>query len=357
MNGSHLEGCPCEFLRAGVFRLNAAGTITYANPALASILGFSDSEALQGVLIATQFRDPEVFPTWIGELSTRTGSLRRTAQLHLLNGRERWASVLLHSLEDGYAGILQDVTLDLEQQSRQVLAEKMDAMGRLAAVMAHDFNNILAAISGYTDLILYSLDENNPIRADVTEIRAAGDRAVTLVSKLSSFSRRKANQPIPLDLPALVRETLPHIQQTLGPGIELQTEIATNPIMTEVDPSQIERILLLLSENARDAMPDGGVCRLELFSEQLDSTDAERLVHLQPGPHTVIRFQDQGPGIPADILSSIFDPFFSTRGKGKGTGLGLSIVYAAVRQNHGAIDIQSGPTTGTSIVLYFPVTG
>ena len=230
----------------------------------------------------------------------------------------------------------------------------METVGRLAGGIAHDFNNLLTAIAGYSDLVLSRLGEDNPLSADVREIRKAGDRASALTRQLLAFSRMQVLKPKVLDLNDVVVDTKKMLGHLIGENIELLTILGENLGRVKVDKSQIEQILLNLVVNARDAMPNGGRITIETSDVDLDDSFATRQVAISPGPYVMLTVTDTGSGMDEITMSHIFEPFFTTKEQGKGTGLGLATVYGIVKQSNGYIWVYSEPGRGTTFKIQLP---
>ena len=241
----------------------------------------------------------------------------------------------------------------LEEQLRQ--SQKMDAVGQLAGGVAHDFNNMLLIIGGFSDLLANDPSLTEDQRNSVEQIRQASKRAGGLTTQLLAFSRRQVLQPKVVNLEKLVGN-LEHMVRTLM-GESIEYTFVTDPLVgcVKADPGQIEQSVINLVMNARDAMPQGG--RLIISADNIDlDEEMIRLNHLdvKPGPHVRLVVRDTGVGMDADTLARIYEPFYTTKPKGKGTGLGLSTVYGIVRQSSGCIHVHSSLGQGTTFSLYFP---
>ena len=221
-------------------------------------------------------------------------------------------------------------------------AQKMEAVGQLAGGIAHDFNNLLTAITGYAELAL-DTDEDDEIRSDLLGIRDTAERAGALTGQLLTFSRRSATEPRFVDLNELVASTIPMLGRLIGEDVELDARLAPVRLPVYADPVHLEQVILNLSLNGRDAMPNGGRLRIETTKDEL-------------GFWAVLEVSDEGVGMDEATRAHIFEPFFTTKDIGKGTGLGLSTVYAIVQEAEGTIDLISEPGQGTTFQIRFPLT-
>jgi PAS domain S-box-containing protein len=277
------------------------------------------------------------------------------------DGTQRWVSAKGQFYYDPHGravragGVTIDVTEQrrLEEQLRQ--SQKMEAIGQLAGGIAHDFNNVLTAILGNAEIYLDDAPADDPNRQTIEEIQVAGRAAVNLVRQLLAFSRRQTLAPKVLRLGDSIREVTPILQRLLGPAITLRTEL-TDTRMVEADPGQIQQVLINLTVNARDAMPQGGVLRIETADATLDDQQARRDPSLPRGRYVSIRVTDNGHGMDAETQQRLFEPFFTTKAPGQGTGLGLATVHGIVQQSEGHITVETAPGRGTSFTVYLPQT-
>jgi two-component system, cell cycle sensor histidine kinase and response regulator CckA len=239
----------------------------------------------------------------------------------------------------------------LEEQLRQ--AQKMEAVGRLAGGVAHDFNNMLGVIIGYCDLAEGRADRKMVDR-DVAHIKKAAQRAASLTSQLLAFSRQQVLRPSVLNLNAVVADLLSMLLRVIAADVELTFEPSAALGNVKADSGQVEQILLNLVVNASDAMPQGGKIVIETTDLDLDENYARGHAKVRPGPYVVLSVSDTGSGMSPDTLLKVFEPFFTTKSAGEGTGLGLAMVYGAMQQSGGHIDVYSEEGKGTTFRLYFP---
>jgi len=245
--------------------------------------------------------------------------------------------------------------LERKQLERQLLqAQKMEAVGRLAGGVAHDFNNMLTAILGNTGLLLEGLPTLSPLRPEIEEIKKAAESAAGLTRQLLAFSRKQPQDIRVLDLNDLVTDIQKLLRRLLGEDIEVVTKLAKALGPVRADASQLEQVIVNLAVNARDAMPEGGRLTIETINADLDDSYVREHVPVQPGPYVMLAMSDTGTGMSAETLSHVFEPFFTTKDPGKGTGLGLATVYGIVKQSGGYVWCYSEPGQGTSFKMYLP---
>ena len=250
-------------------------------------------------------------------------------------------------------GVSTDVTERKRMEAALVQAQKMEAVGRLAGGVAHDFNNLLTAILGYTQLLEARLPEGSPLRRDTGPIREAADRATALTRQLLTFARRDRTRPQVVDLDALTAGLEPMLARLLGGAVTLDLRRAPAPLPVEIDPAQLEQVVVNLVVNARDAMPAGGPVRVALRGLEAVATAATP-PEATPRPWVELVVEDQGVGIPADVLPRVFEPFFTTKSPSGGSGLGLAICYGIVERAGGRIDVESVPGRGSTFRVRLP---
>jgi two-component system cell cycle sensor histidine kinase/response regulator CckA len=239
-----------------------------------------------------------------------------------------------------------------ENQLRQ--AQKMDAIGGLAAGVAHDFNNILSVIIGHADVVLLDPKDVTQIQESLSEIREAARRATEMTRRLLAFSRDQVLQPRIVDLDQIVSGLEKMLRRLIGEDIELVTPRANDLGKIVIDPGQMEQVILNLVVNARDAMPDGGMLTIQTSNVELDVTQAAELPGLGVGAHVLLTVSDTGIGMDEATQVRIFEPFFTTKGPGQGTGLGLATVYGIVKNSGGVIETKSKLGYGATFRIYFP---
>ena len=244
----------------------------------------------------------------------------------------------------------------LEAQVQQ--AQKLESLGVLAGGIAHDLNNTLTPIMGFTALVEESLPEGSPNRENLQEVLKSGERAKNLVRQILAFSRRGDQERKPVDIAGIVKEAMKLLRATIPPTIEICQNIDPECGQVRADATQIEQVIVNLCTNAYQALEDtGGLLEVSLTRVEVSPEDARAHPHLQQGPHVKLTVSDTGPGIDAAIVERIFEPFFTTKGVGEGTGLGLSIVHGIVTAHGGAISCRSEAGKGTSFFVYLPRLG
>jgi two-component system cell cycle sensor histidine kinase/response regulator CckA len=346
----------------GVFATDEKGVLTFANRTLARIHGFEKPEDLLGRVFLEL-----IAPSALNEVQDKFRAVMEegkaidvvTTRIVRQDGSEavvevKPTAIVVDGRTAGSRGVVRDITdrTRLEEQFRQ--AQKMEAVGRLAGGVAHDFNNILTAILGYSDLLLSGLPGVSPFRSDVEEIRKAAERAGALTRQLLAFSRRQILTPQILDLNSLVADMDSMLRRLLGEDVDLVTRLDPNLGHVRADPGQLEQVLANLSLNARDAMPEGGKLTIETRNVDLDASYLGLQARVVPGPYVLLSVSDTGVGMDGATQARLFEPFFTTKPKGKGTGLGLATVYGIVKQSDGYIWCQSELGSGTTFKVYLP---
>jgi two-component system, cell cycle sensor histidine kinase and response regulator CckA len=247
-----------------------------------------------------------------------------------------------------------DATEQKALEAKFAQSSKMEAVGKLAGGIAHDFNNVLTAIIGFSDLLLQTHRPTDPAYKDIMNIRSSATRAAGLVAKLLAFSRRQTLLAEPLQLGQELTEWAPVLKRSLGEKIELKISSGRDLWYVRTDRTQLEHVVLNLANNARDAMPDGGL--LTIRSANVTERESQKFSHhgMPVGEYVVVEVKDTGSGMSQDVMAKVFEPFFTTKGIGKGTGLGLATVYGIVKQSGGYIYPESEPGDGTTFRVYLP---
>jgi len=346
----------------GIYRGTLDGRFLDVNPALVAMLGYSSTEEVLKLSVSQDvFAEPEeglrLLHKWqvTAEIEEEVQWKRRDQRLITvrLSGRVLGSE---HQRPAGLEVIAEDVTerRALEEQLRQ--AQKIEAVGQLAGGMAHEFNNYLGIVLGYSELLLEEAGTTEGLRRNVAEIKAATQRTASLTRQLLALSRRQVLEPKVLDVNAVVWETHKLLRRLIPGNIDLVPVLEPNLQQVKVDPAQIQQILINLVVNARDAMPQGGKVVIETANVELDEEYAGRHIEVRPGRYVMLAVSDNGSGIDEQTQARIFEPFFTTKQKGKGTGLGLSTVYGIVRQSGGHITVESALREGSRFRIYLPPT-
>jgi two-component system, cell cycle sensor histidine kinase and response regulator CckA len=345
---------------------NLAGETVATNAALQRMLGYTADELMRMPLPLADPEDAAEDLRLMQQVITREKDHYQLEKRYIRrDGGILWGRLtvsVIFSPEGApcYAvGMVEDITEQKhaadelarsQEQLRQ--SQKMEAIGRLAGGVAHDFNNILTAILGHAHVLLDSLPEGED-RGDVDEIRLAAERAAGLTRQLLAFSRRQVLQPRTVDLNEVIRSIHPMLLRLIGEDLSLEAKLSPGPCWVQADATQMEQVLVNLVVNGRDSMRTGG--RIVITTGFIDRARESADEHAgTPSRHVALSVRDSGCGIPASILPNIFEPFFTTKPVGQGTGLGLPTVYGIVRQSDGFIEVDSTPGKGTTMWVYLP---
>jgi two-component system, cell cycle sensor histidine kinase and response regulator CckA len=253
----------------------------------------------------------------------------------------------------GIVGVSRDLTAQRSLEHELRHAQKMEAVGRLAGGVAHDFNNVLTAIQGHTQFLLDGLTDSGHLE-DARVVQRSAERASQLTQQLLAFSRKQIRQPRVLDLGDAVRELDSLLRPILGEDIILSISAPTGVVRIEADAGQLEQVVVNLAVNARDAMPDGGLLNIEVGRAGHDEFNDRVRDDVQPGPYAYVEVSDSGSGMDAATMDRLFEPFFTTKPQGRGTGLGLSTVFGIVKQSGGHISVASQLGEGSAFRAFFP---
>lgn len=337
------------------------GSILYQSPSVSRILGYN-----QGDLIGKRVFD-YIHPNDVAltheaikrVLSRPKKQIPAEHRFKHQNGSWRVLQSIGRSFMDQEAdGFMvvnsRDVTDTRELESQFLQAQKMEAIGQLAGGVAHDFNNILAAIMMQVELMGTDDDINDEIRSGLRDLNLYAERAADLTRQLLLFSRRQVMRQQDLDFNVLVTSLSKMVQRIIGEDIRLQLHLSPSPLWLRADAGMLDQVLMNLCVNARDAMPNGGRLRIETGTHDADNPLHQIPEELGAGPCHWLRVVDNGEGIPADVLPRIFDPFFTTKEPGKGTGLGLATVFGIVNQHGGWVGVDTFEPSGTAFTIYLP---
>lgn len=329
------------------------------NQRLAEVAGWK-REDLIGRTPAELFlwEKPELADRWVEGLSRQEPVRDQQARIRTQSGTLHEVLVSLSPVALGgrphLLMLAQDVAERalLERQLRQ--AQKMEAIGQLAAGVAHDFNNILTVIQGHSGLMRQKLDAQSPQTKSLEQISKAANRAATLVRQLLMFSRKQVMQFRYLDLNDALGNAIKMLERLVGEHVQIDFRPQGSLPTVHADPSMMEQIAMNLAVNARDAMPNGGRFSITTSLETIHRAPTPIDLEQRDGEYVCLTFSDTGTGMDTQILSRIFEPFFTTKPVGKGTGLGLSTVFGIVRQHQGWVEVASKPDHGTTFRVYFP---
>jgi two-component system, cell cycle sensor histidine kinase and response regulator CckA len=342
---------------------DADGAILYANPAFEKSTGYTREEAL-GVnprILKSGRHDPEFY-----------------RQIWAVLGRgEVWSGRFINKKKDGtlyeedasispvrdpsgkvlnYVAVKRDITREAQLEAQLRQSQKMEAIGQLSGGVAHDFNNILAAMIMQTELTGMVPNLPDEVREGLRHIRAGAERAANLTRQLLLFSRKQVMQPRELDLNEVVTTLAKMLQRIIGEDVSLQLNLHPRALIIRADPGMLDQVLMNLVVNARDAMPGGGRIFIETSERNFSKEEAALVPDTKPGRHVSLCVTDTGSGIAPENLSRIFEPFFTTKEPGKGTGLGLATVFGIVKQHGGALIVESELGRGATFQVFLPAT-
>jgi len=337
------------------------GVITTWNRGAERIYGFTAEEIVgKSISILAPKDRPDEIPSILARIR-RGESIEHYESIRVAkDGRALNVSITVSPIRDasgepvGASAIARDITAQKRSEEHIRQTQKMDAIGRLAGGLAHDFNNILGIITACTELLSPRIEAGSEPEQYIGNIRKAVDRGAALTRQLLAFSKKQPVQSQILDLTELLRETVRLLRPLMGDDVEISVVPRSTSALIEADPGQLDHVLINLAVNARDAMPRGGKFILETGIVQLDEAFTRDHAPIPAGEYIVLAVSDTGTCMDAQTLSRIFDPFFTTKAVGKGTGLGLSTVYGIVRQSGGHIWVYSEPGRGTTFKIYLP---
>ncbi|MCC6738184.1 MAG: PAS domain S-box protein [Planctomycetia bacterium] len=342
----------------------------YVSPTYERITGFPTQDLLEktrAILTPVLEEDRPRIGALLDQESF-SGDIELSYRIHRADGELRelqakaWLVRDVHGEPVRFAGTLRDVT-EFRTKERELAqsesllrqAQKMEAIGRLAGGVAHDFNNMLTAILGYGELLEDGIPANSAMRACLAEVLKAGRRAAELTRRLLAFSRKQMLDPEPLDLGHVAKDLEPMVRRLIGEDVSLEVAVAQGLPPVWADRGQVEQVLMNLAVNARDAMPGGGALRISMAETVVRTRVADHGFAPPPGRHVRVEVADSGSGMTEEVKAHLFEPFYTTKSPGKGTGLGLAMVHGILKQSGGGITVESATGRGTKITFYLPV--
>ena len=335
------------------------GILTFANVALQRLWGYSDRESLLGRSLFELWKTTDEPAAALAQIRN-TGIQQVEMPATRVDGARFYLGITAEAVCDANGALTRvlvtfsDISNRKQLEGQLMQAQKMESVGRLAGGIAHDFNNLLTAISGGLEISLAALPPDHASREHLLEVADAAQSAAGLTRHLLAFSRKEIIAPRVLDLNEVLRRAERMILRLIEEDIELQTICGQDVTPICFDPGQVEQIIVNLAVNARDAMPNGGRLTIETSNVWIDDEYAASHFDARPGAYVLLTVSDTGSGMNEEVREHLFEPFFTTKGPGQGTGLGLAMVYGAVQQNGGRIDVSSELNRGTTFKIYLP---
>jgi PAS domain S-box-containing protein len=337
--------------------------VLHFNPAAERLFGYPAKAVIGKTLqeIHTRAGIPPLRLEQAVQAALREGKWESTFEMHRPDGSAGFVQAVVMPMHDhgapdaGFVLFARDVTHELALETQLRESQTMEAIGRLAGGVAHEFNNVLAAILGHNEIVAAAVPYDHPIADHIGRIKTSTERAAQLVRQLLAFSRRQVVQPCLLNLNNVVAETVQMLRPLLGEHIRVETRLEPALGLVRADPAQIELLITNLSMNARDAMPDGGTLTLEATALNLEEPAPGEHESVVPGRYVTLAVHDTGRGLDAAARAHLFEPFFTTKAAGEGSGIGLATVYGIVQQHQGRIVVHSVPKNGTTFRVYLPL--
>ncbi|MEW5910052.1 MAG: PAS domain S-box protein [Thermodesulfobacteriota bacterium] len=344
---------------SGTFISTPEGRLVACNSEFARIFGFSSPEEALKADLAALYPDAVDRTRFLDQLRKNKSVKRYESEMCKNDGTPIFTLENSAGIFDEkgnlirIVGFIMDITGQKSLEAQLQQAKKMEAIGTLTGGIAHNFNNILSIILGNAELAISDLPEWNPATGNLNEIRKACIRAKDLVRQLLIFSRKSPAPKRPVQIDLIIKESLELIRSSIPNSIEIRYDAPMPVGLIKGDPAQLHQILIHLCSNAADAMENHGGF-LHVSVHQIEIRPEQPVKDLPPGPYVRITVKDSGIGMPQEVISRIFDPYFTTKEFGKGTGMGLAVVYGIVKAHEGAITVESSPGKGTSFDLFFP---
>jgi len=343
--------------------LDRDARITYCNDYLLRLTGWQRAE-----VIGRDWFELFVPPELVGELqgvhsallADQPAAWHHEHEIVTRSGARRfirWNNSVLRSASGdviGTASVGEDITERERLEAQLLQSQKLETVGKLAGGIAHEFNSILTAIIGQSELLLGDLPPGSPLAKNATEIRQAAERAATLTRQLLAYGRKQILQPEILDLNSVLAVMGSTLRHLMGRGTDVSIAPAAGLKAVKADAGQIQQVIMNMAMNAADAMPNGGKLTIETANVTLDEAYLSRFPELKPGEYVMLAITDTGAGMSEEVKARVFEPFFTTKGVGQGTGLGLSTCYGIVKQSGGHISVYSEPARGATFKIYLP---
>ena len=359
---------------AFIWENSKGGPVSFVTPNVSHLLGYSAEEFITGKRNWTSIVHHDDLDRVLREVkdfsenSSHTNFSHQPYRIIKKDGRIIWVSARVQIKRNEknnithYQGIIEDVTEQLKLleekhqfETRLRQSDKMEAIGKLAGGIAHEFNNILSIILGNAELAMDDIPRWNPARFNLNEIKSAGLRARNTVKQLLSFSQNLKVKHEPIKIGTVIKASKKLLQAIMPASVQIRLDVQDDSSMIHSNPNQIHQVLINLCTNAAQAMEkNGGTLEISLRSIRYNNHPPSQYRHINAGSYVQLTVRDTGLGIDDKIKDKIFDPYFTTRKIGKGSGMGLAIVYGIVKHHKGAIYIQSNPGAGTTVTVLFP---
>jgi PAS domain S-box-containing protein len=349
-------------INVGIYRCAVGGDEKFleVNPAAIKMFGCGKKEELLSTKLSQHYWNPEEWNLFNKKM-IKYGFVRdEELQFKKKDSKPFFGSVSAVAVKDNggeiiyYDGIIEDISERKQLEAKLLLSQKLEAVGRLTGGIAHEFNNMLTGIIGYTELSLLNQDAKKPVNNYLNKVLKTAGHAKDLIIQLLAFSRKAIIFPKVINLNQVIISMQKLLRKVLGENILLDFIPAKKMANVEIDPGQLEHIIMNLVANSGDAMPTGGTLTITTKNVTLDRDICDRYPYMEPGSFVLSTFKDTGSGMDKEELSHVFEPFFTTKKKSRGTGLGLSIVYGIVKQNKGFINVHSELNEGTTVDIYLP---
>lgn len=344
--------------------VDSAGLVRYMSRSAADFLGLPEGNPIGRELLSLVPLHPDERTATEAAFSELLGGARTSTllEVQVRNAAGMWRRVRVSAenlLDDPAIRRLvlhaTDLTAHRELEEQLLRSQRLQAVGRLAGGVAHDFRNVLTVVRSSAELALAELPAAHPAAAELAEITAAADRATALTDQLLSFSRREATGQGPADLNHVVDGLRSMIDRLLGDGLRLEVDLKPDLPAVAIEPGRLEQVILNLASNARDAMEPGQRFLIRTGSVRVGPPEGRPVLGLDPGWYLVLTAEDEGCGMDATTLGRVFEPFFTTRGSDGGTGLGLATIYSIITQTGGQVSVQSQEGRGTTFRIYLPI--